>query len=98
MSLTIEPAAGMVAVEFLDDATEEADESYPSATPADIGDYNEAVFAMCLGPSKTYDGKATGYKRGDTLIVRKSARDNAIDVGDGGCLVSTYDILGKVKA
>lgn len=98
MALQIEPADGMVAVEFLDDADEEAEEGYQSPNAAaESGEYHKAVFAMCLGVGKNPNAKPN-YKRGDTILVRESARKYAIEVSGETCLVNQYDVVGKVKA
>lgn len=103
MSLNVEPANGMVAVEFLgevenDDDSSDQKTSYSSPPSATVNDsYRKACFAVCLGVGKTTDGKAVNYKRGDTLIVRESAREYGIEIADDGCLISQYDVLGRVK-
>lgn len=101
MSLSVDPAVGMVAVEFLDSAEDEEKDDYPRANSSspDGDGSNKAIFAMCLGVGKPYDSKVTlNYKRGNTLLVRQSERKYAIEIDGGACLISQYAVLGKVQA
>jgi hypothetical protein len=90
-SLVIEPAEGMVALEFLDEEKQEEERSGYDAPPSS-DDYNEAVFAICVGVGK----KVTSCKRGDTVLVRAYAREG-VHVSDDVVLVEAYCVLGTVK-
>lgn len=86
-NMQIEPAEGMVALEFLDDGDEKT-ESYRN----DPGEASEGIFAMCVGVGR--DVKRC--KRGDTVIVDKWAREG-MKVGDGVILVDQWAVKGTVK-
>lgn len=93
----IKPAEGYVAVEFLDDEDyEDEDESTATheATEPMTEKYREVCFAMCIGVGKN----VTTCKKGDTVLVRESAREYSIHVGSSTCIVNAYDIVGTVTA
>lgn len=94
--MDIEPAEGYVALEFLDDYEAEEKTDPGAGSSGAIGpaveDYNNVCFAMCIGVGK----KVTSCKRGDTVIVRKYARENGIKVSDDVMLVEAYLVVGKV--
>jgi hypothetical protein len=90
-NLVIEPAEGMIALEFLDD--EKQEETRPQYdAPSSSDDYNEAVFAICVGVGK----KVTNCKRGDTVVVRAYAR-HGVKVDDDVVIVESYCVVGTVK-
>jgi hypothetical protein len=89
-ALQIEPAEGMVAIEFVDDEDEEPANAQQAETPSS---YNEACFAICVGVGK----KVTRCKRGDTVIVMSFARQG-IKIGDDVTLCEEYVVKGVVKA
>lgn len=88
-SLHIEPAEGMVALEFLD---EEDDEERPSYDEYNDGQPNEGVYAICVGVGR--DVKRC--KRGDTVIVDKWAREG-MKVGDDVVLADQWVVKGVLK-
>jgi hypothetical protein len=90
-NLVIEPAEGMIALEFLDDEKQEETRPKYDAPPSSDA-YNEAVFAICVGVGK----KVTTCKRGDTLVVRAYAREG-VRVSDDVVIVEAYCVLGTVK-
>jgi hypothetical protein len=89
-NLVIEPAEGMVALEFLDDAKQETTRPNYDA-PSGSDDYNTAIFAIVVGVGK----KVTNCKRGDTVVVRAYAREG-IKVDDDVVIVEAYCVVGKV--
>lgn len=91
--MDISPAEGFIAVEFLDDDEDEDERaanrrSYPTVDD----DYNEAVAAYVVGIGK----KVTTCKKGDTVFVRKYAR-NAIHMGST-YFVEAYCVVATVKS
>lgn len=94
--LTIKPIGSTVAVQFLDDDDDDDDDSEsPSmgmSSPVSEESYNELCYAICIavGPDAP-----KGIKRGDTLLVRESAR-NCMHVDDV-YFVDLWSIAGTVS-
>jgi co-chaperonin GroES (HSP10) len=92
MALDIAPVEGFVALQIVDDETEEERElrknrDYPSDS------YNEAIYAIVVGVGPK---APAGVKKGATVLVRKYARDG-LRIDDDTVLVETYCIAAVVK-
>lgn len=74
--MNIKPTGNQVAVQFLDDEDEEAEERGAMASNAPTSDesYNELCYAICVGVGPEAQ---KGIKKGDALLVKKYARSGA---------------------
>lgn len=93
--MNIKPTGDSVAVEFLEDfgeeeTTDQGTSSYDSPETSDS--YRTACAALCVGVGK----EVKVCKKGDTVLVRESARNNAIEVGKDTCIVSSYAIVATI--
>lgn len=93
MALDIQPVEGMVALQILDDDTDEKSERQTGMGLTPDDSYNEALHAIVIGIGPK--GPA-GVKKGNVVLCRGYAR-NGLDVGDGVVLTDVYCIAGVVK-
>jgi len=93
MALDVKPIEGMVALQLVDDETEEEREQrIASRQNAPSDSYNEAIIAIVVGIGPK--GPA-GVKKGSTVMVRKYARDG-LRLDADTVLVETYCIVAVV--
>jgi len=95
MALDIKPIEGMVALQIVDDESEEEREKRLAIRANGIApsdSYNEAIIAIVVGIGPK--GPA-GLKKGSTVMVRKYARDG-LRLDEDTVLVETYCIVAVV--
>ena len=93
MAIECRPVEGFVALQIVDDETEEERErrlAERSGAPSDS--YNEAIVAIVVGIGPK---GPSGVKRGSTVLVRKYARDG-LRLDDDTVLVETYCIAAVI--
>jgi len=88
----IKPVEGYVALQLLDDESEEEREARRRASNGPSESYNEAMYAVVVGIGPK--GPA-GVKKGSTVLVRKYARDG-LRISDDVVLVESYCIAAVV--
>lgn len=91
----IRPAEGKIALQFLDDEEEEEEEEKEQpqrgSTPVMAEEPERAIPAVCVGVGP----RVTVCKKGDTVLVRKYARNGGIAISaetrilDSWCVVAT---------
>ncbi len=92
MALDITPVEGFVALQLVDDETEEERERRMGA-PYASDSYNEAIYAVVVGVGPK---APAGVKKGATVLVRKYARDG-LRIEDDVVLVESYCIAAVVS-
>lgn len=92
MALDITPVEGFVALQIVDDESEEEREAR-RRLDAPSSSYNEAIYAIvvAVGPKAP-----AGVKKGVTVLVRKYARDG-LRLDDDTVLVENYCIAAVVS-
>lgn len=93
MALDVTPVEGFVALQIVDDETEEEREARKqSYSQAPSDSYNEAITAIVVGVGPK---APKGVVRGAVVLVRKYARDG-LRLDEDTVLVETYCIAAVV--
>ena len=96
MALEIEPAAGLIALQFLDHEDDEPKSTPRPGQSTAEPDQDEAILAICVGVGKpAQKGQTMPCAKGDTVLVRAYAR-HGIRVGDDVVLCESYCVVGIV--
>lgn len=93
MALDVEPVEGFVALQIVDDETEEERKARIARNAhAPSQSYNEAIYAIVVGIGPK---GPKGVKKGDTVLVRKYARDG-LRLDENTVLCESYCIAAVV--